>query len=208
MDAKLLTALSLFAFVSSITPGPNNMMLLASGVNYGFRRTIPHMLGIGLGFSFMLLMIGFGIGQIFEQFPLAYTVLKFVSAAYMIWLAWQIANAGPLKGSAINPGAKPLTFLEAAAFQWVNPKAWTMCLTAVSAYTVPSQYLTSMLVLAVVFVAVNLPSVSVWTVFGVSLRGWLADPVRVRVFNIGMALLLVASLWPIIADLEFPVRSP
>ena len=200
MSADLLAALALFAFVASITPGPNNMMLLASGVNYGFRRTIPHMLGIGFGFTFMLLMIGLGLGRLFERFPWTYSILKFTSAAYMLWLAWQIATAGPVTAAAANPNARPMTFIEAAAFQWVNPKAWTMCLTAVSAYTVPSQYLTSMLILTIVFAAVNLPSVSVWTVFGVSLRGLLTDPKRVRAFNILMALLLVASLWPIVPE--------
>ncbi len=200
MSSDLLLALIMFAFVASITPGPNNMMLLASGVNYGFRRTIPHMLGIGFGFAFMLLMIGLGIGQLFIQFPMAYTVLKFASAAYMLWLAWQIATAGPMTATEGKPDAKPMTFIEAAAFQWVNPKAWTMCLTAVSAYTVPSQYLASMFILTLVFTVVNLPSVSVWTVFGVSLRGLLADRRRVRVFNVCMAVLLVASLWPIVAE--------
>ncbi len=176
------------------------MMLLASGVNHGFRRTIPHMLGIGFGFTFMLLTIGLGLGRLFVRFPWTYSILKFTSAAYMLWLAWQIATAGPVTAAAANPNARPMTFIEAAAFQWVNPKAWTMCLTAVSAYTVPSQYLTSMLILTIVFAAVNLPSVSVWTVFGVSLRGLLTDPKRVRAFNILMALLLVASLWPIVPE--------
>lgn len=119
MSADLLAALALFAFVASITPGPNNMMLLASGVNYGFRRTIPHMLGIGFGFTFMLLMIGLGIGQLFQQWPSAYTILKFASAGYMLWLAWQIATAGPVTAAAANPNARTMTFIEAAAFQWV-----------------------------------------------------------------------------------------
>jgi threonine/homoserine/homoserine lactone efflux protein len=200
MTADLLLALIAFAFVTSVTPGPNNMMLLASGVNFGFRKTIPHMLGIGIGFGFMLLMVGLGIGQVFVQFPQAYTALKVISVIYMLWLAWKIANAGPVKAADGQPDAKPMTFLQAAAFQWVNPKAWTMSLTAMSAYTVPSQYFVSVAVVALVFAIVNLPTVSSWTLFGVGLRRLLADPVRVRIFNICMALLLVASLWPIIAE--------
>lgn len=200
LPGELLSALVAFAFVASITPGPNNTMLLASGVNYGFRRTIPHMLGIGIGFGVMMLLVGLGIGQIFAQAPLLYTVLKIASVAYMLWLAWHIATAGPFSASAEQAAAGPMTFLKAAAFQWVNPKAWSMCLTAVSVYTVPSAYLLSMLTITLVFVAVNIPSVSVWTVFGVSLRRMLGDPVRVRIFNIAMALALVASLWPIAAE--------
>ena len=200
MTVDLLAALVMFAFVTSVTPGPNNMMLLASGVTYGFRATIPHMLGIALGFGFMLLMIGLGIGQVFAQFPWIYNALKIISVAYMLWLAWKIATSGPMTANDGQANAKPMTFLQAAAFQWVNPKAWTMCLTAVSAYTVPSQFLTSMLVLTLVFTAVNLPAVSVWTMFGVGLRELLADPRRVKVFNLAMAVALVASLWPIIAE--------
>ena len=200
MTTELLLALVVFAAVSSFTPGPNNMMLLASGVNYGFRQTIPHMLGIGIGFGFMLLLVGLGIGQLFVQFPEAYTVLKVASVIYMLWLAWKIANAGPIKAAGSDTSARPMTFLQAAAFQWVNPKAWTMCLTAMSAYTVPQQYTGSVLIVAFVFMVINLPTVSVWTLFGVALRGLLSDARRVRVFNVCMALLLVASLWPIIAE--------
>ena len=200
MTTELLLALLAFAFVSSFTPGPNNMMLLASGVNFGFRPTIPHMCGIGIGFGFMLLMVGLGIGQLFVQFPQAYTVLKVASVLYMLWLAWKIANAGPIKATGGNTAARPMTFLQAAAFQWVNPKAWTMCLTAMSAYTVPQHYTWSVLIVAFVFMVINLPTVSVWTLFGVALRGLLSDARRVRVFNVCMALLLVASLWPIIAE--------
>jgi threonine/homoserine/homoserine lactone efflux protein len=199
MTSELLTALTAFAFVASITPGPNNMMLLASGVNFGFRRTIPHMLGISLGFGFMILLIGLGIGQLFVQVPWLYQVLKVVSVGYMLWLAWRIATAGPISATAADPDARPMTFLEGAAFQWVNPKAWSMCLTAVAAYTLPSQYFMSMLVVTVAFVVVNVPSIAVWTLFGASLRGFLADPKRVRIFNVVMALALVASIWPVVA---------
>jgi threonine/homoserine/homoserine lactone efflux protein len=208
LTLDLLTALIGFAFVTSVTPGPNNMMLLASGVNFGFRRTIPHMLGISLGFAGMLIALGLGLGQVFTHYPQLQTVLKVVSLLYMAWLAWKIATAGPTvapmpTGTAEEKGA-PLSFLGAAAFQWVNPKAWTMGLGAISAYTVSGDYTRSLLIVGAVFAAVNLPTVSLWTLFGVGLRRWLTDPARVRVFNIGMALLLLASVAPIALGL---VRS-
>ena len=199
VTSDLLSALVVFAFVTSITPGPNNMMLLASGVNYGFRRTIPHMLGVSLGFGFMILLVGFGIGQAFDTFPALYVALKVVSIVYMLRLAIKIATAGPVS-RASDAGATPMTFLQACAFQWVNPKAWTMCLTAVSAFTVPSQYALSLIAVVAAYVIVNAPSVSAWVVFGQSLRGLLSDPKRVRIFNVAMALALVASLWPVVAE--------
>ncbi len=201
MSTQLLSALVLFAFVSSITPGPNNMMLMASGVNFGFKRTIPHMLGVALGFGMMVLALGFGASGLFAQFPFLYSVLKILSIAYMLFLAYKIATAGPVEStSPSHPDSKPMTFLQACAFQWVNPKAWTMALTAISAYTIPTDYLSTLIIMTIVFVLVNFPSVSVWTIFGVSLRGFLRDAQKVRVFNIVMALLLVISLWPVLAD--------
>ena len=200
MTLDLLTALAVFAFVTSVTPGPNNMMLLASGVNYGFRRTIPHMLGVSLGFGLMILLVGLGIGQAFTSFPPLYIALKIVSVIYMLWLAWKIANAGPMVASGNDAAAKPMTFLAACAFQWVNPKAWAMCLTAVAAYTVPTQYALSLAAVVAAYVIVNAPSVSVWVLFGQSLRGVLSDPKRVRIFNVAMAIALIASLWPLVAE--------
>ncbi len=200
MSVELLTALAVFAFVTSVTPGPNNMMLLASGVNFGFRRTIPHMLGVSLGFGFMILLVGLGVGQAFTRFPTLYLVLKVVSVVYMLWLAWKIATTGPITAKKGDAGAQPMTFLGACAFQWVNPKAWAMCLTAVAAYTVTSEYMLSLLTVVAAYVLVNIPSVSAWVVFGQSLRGVLSDPKRVRIFNVAMAVALAASLWPLLRD--------
>jgi threonine/homoserine/homoserine lactone efflux protein len=195
MTQDLLIALLGFAFVTSVTPGPNNMMLLASGVNFGFRRTVPHMLGISLGHSVMVFLVGLGLAGIFKAWPPALTILKLGSVAYMLWLAWKIAHAGsPGEGRA---RAEPMTFLQAAAFQWVNPKAWAMALGAVSAYvTVPSVW--AYAAVAVVFATVNLPSVSVWAGAGQALRRWLETPGRLRAFNWTMAGLLVLSLWPVV----------
>lgn len=195
MTYELLTALAAFAFVTSITPGPNNLMLMASGANYGFRRTIPHMLGVGLGFVLMVALVGLGLMGLFDAFPITHTVLKFAGIAYLLWLAWKIANAGMPQTDGST--GTPMTFLQAAAFQWVNPKAWQMALTAITLYA-PERTAWSILMVAAVFGAVNLPSVSSWTVLGQQMTRVLTSPLRLRVFNGIMALLLVASLWPVL----------
>ena len=195
MTYDLFLALLGFAFVTSVTPGPNNMMLLASGVNFGLRRTVPHMLGISLGHAVMVFLVGLGIAGIFKAWPPALLMLKIVSVAYMLWLAWKIANSdAPGEGRART---QPITFLQAAAFQWVNPKAWAMALGAVAAY-VPQPSVVSYALVAVTFALVNLPSVSVWAAAGQAVRQWLSGPGRLRAFNWGMAVLLVLSLWPVV----------
>jgi len=198
LTADLLTALAAFALVSSITPGPNNLMLMASGTNFGFVRSIPHMLGVSVGFTLMIVLVGGGLAQIFEIYPVAHAVLKYASCAYLVYLAWKIATSAPpgAKGAA-EEKSRPLTFVQAALFQWVNPKAWTMALTAVSAYTLPADPFMSLLVVAAVFGAINLPTVSSWTLMGMQLRRFLSDPLRLRVFNVTMALVLVATLYPV-----------
>lgn len=204
MPLDLLLGLVAFSFVSSITPGPNNMMLLASGLNFGVRRTLPHMIGISVGFTVMTALVGLGAGQIFVKFPALYTVLKYVGAAYMLWLAWGIANSGPLQAGDAADGkrrASPMTFLGAAAFQWVNPKAWVMALGAISTYTQQDNPVISVLIIALVFGVINWPSVGVWACFGAAMSRVLSNPRHIRLFNISMALLLVLSLWPVFAEL-------
>jgi threonine/homoserine/homoserine lactone efflux protein len=196
MPLDTFLALLLFAFTTSITPGPNNMMLFASGVNFGFRRTIPHMLGIGAGFLSLLLGVGLGLGALLQVVPAVYTVLKFAGGAYLVWIAWKIATSRSL--SEKQSGATPMSFGAAAAFQWINPKAWVMAVTAMATYTVPSLYFASVLIVGAAFAAVNVPSVSTWAGFGSALRDWLSDPVRLKWFNITMAVLLVLSLWPML----------
>ena len=195
MTYDLLIALLGFAFVTSVTPGPNNMMLLASGVNFGFRRTVPHMLGISLGHALMVFLVGLGLAGVFKAWPVALVGLKIASVGYMLWLAWKIAQSGaPGEG---NARPRPMSFLQAAAFQWVNPKAWAMALGAVSAYVVePSPY--AYAAVAAVFACVNLPSVAVWAWAGQAVRRWLEAPGRLRAFNWTMAGLLVLSLWPVV----------
>jgi threonine/homoserine/homoserine lactone efflux protein len=195
MHLDILPALALFAFVSSITPGPNNLMLMASGANYGFRRTLPHMLGISVGFAVMIVLTGLGLAQVFDRLPYSYTLLKIASVAYMLYLAWKIANAAPIKERAAN--SKPMTFLQAAAFQWVNPKAWAMALTTITVY-IADNGVWVLVIGALCFVTVNLPSVSFWTVMGQQMARFLTNPTRLRLFNWTMAALLVASLYPLL----------
>ena len=196
LSVEILIALFSFSLVSSITPGPNNLMLLSSGVNYGFERSLPHMLGISGGFCFLLLCVGFGFGQLLENAPSLYTSLKIAGAIYLLYLAFKIATSGPISSSA-GKGV-PMSFLEAAAFQWVNPKAWVMAITSMTLYTTPTAYTSSLIIVALVFTLVNLPSIAIWCGLGQGLRQLLSEPSRLKIFNITMALLLVASLWPML----------
>lgn len=195
MTLSLLLPLLGFAFVSSVTPGPNNLMLMASGANFGFRRTVPHMLGIGVGFTVMIVLVGLGLVGIFDRYPVSHRILTVLSLAYMGWLAWKIARAAAPDRPAA--GSTPLSFLQAAAFQWVNPKAWAMALTAITAYA-PDRSVTAILIVAAIFGAINLPCVSVWTVIGQQIRRFLGTPARLTAFNWTMAALLIASMAPLL----------
>ena len=196
LTVEALASLVVFSFVTSGTPGPNNLMLLASGVNFGFKRTIPHMLGIGIGFAAMIVLVGLGLGTLFEALPWLHGAIKIAGLAYMLVLAWKIAHSGEIGDGSAK--ARPMTFLAAAAFQWVNPKAWAMALSALAAYTRPDAFVESVLVVAAVFGLVNLPTVSTWALFGVGLRRFLSDSKTIRLFNWSCAALLVASLVPML----------
>jgi len=195
MTMDVFLALAAFAFVSVITPGPNNLMLMASGANFGLRRSLPHMLGVGLGFPMMIVPVGLGVMQVFDQWPVTHTVLKALSVLYMLWLAWKIAHAAP-PPEATTQG-RPLTFLQAAAFQWVNPKAWSMALGAITLYAA-SRDLGAILWVAGTYVGMGVISTSSWTVMGRQLRHVLSSKRRLRAFNWTMAALLVASLVPVL----------
>jgi threonine/homoserine/homoserine lactone efflux protein len=200
MSEAMLLALATFCFVSSITPGPNNMMLLASGANFGFRRTLPHLMGVSLGFGAMVLGVGLGVGSLFTAYPALYDALRVVAGAYIMWLAYRIATA-----SGIGDGrttARPMSFLEAVAFQWINPKAWAMALGATTAFVAPGEFVAGVLIVTAMFTAINLPCVASWAGFGVVLRRFLDRPWTLRVFNVTMAVLLVASLYPMLEDLR------
>jgi threonine/homoserine/homoserine lactone efflux protein len=196
MSFEIFAALFVFAAVTSVTPGPNNLMLLTSGVNFGFGRTVPHMAGVSIGFVVLLLAVGAGMGSLLTTLPWLYTVLKIAGGLYLLYLAWKIAASRSIEDGEV--GARPMTFLAAAAFQWVNPKGWVMAITAMGAYTNPASYWLTMVIVAAVFGVLTAPSCAIWAGMGVGLRRWLSDPTRLRVFNIVMAVLLVASLWPLL----------
>jgi len=174
------------------------MMLMASGANFGFRRTIPHMLGVSMGHMFMVTLVGLGLAGIFVTYPVAQDILTVVSVVYLLFLAWKIANAAPPQEAAAT--SKPFTFLQAAAFQWVNPKAWYMGVTAQTVFAPPETGLTGVLTVALVFALVNLPSVSLWAGLGVQVRKLLSNRTRLRAFNWTMATLLVLSMYPVVKD--------
>lgn len=196
MNVDLLLALAGFAFVTSATPGPNNMMLMASGANFGMRRTIPHMLGVSLGFGLMVVVLGLGVDRLIAQSEILAQGLKWLSLVYMAWLAWKIATALPPELADDDRTKEPLTFLQGAAFQWVNPKAWAMALGALSAFAAG---LGGAVVVAAVFAAVNLPAVSAWVALGLGMRRVLSTSRRFRIFNLLMAVLLVLSMLPVMS---------
>ncbi len=198
MDPEFIIALTVFALVASITPGPNNLMLMSSGATFGFKRTIPHMLGIGLGFVFMLLLVGLGLIQLFDSYPITYQILKVFSVLYLVYLAFKIATSAAPE-TVTSTTAKPFTFLQAASFQWVNPKAWTMALTAISVYS-PSHSFEAITFIALVFILVVFPCVSLWTILGQQLRKLLKSESHLRLFNFTMAALLLTSIVPVLVE--------
>ncbi|WP_027781862.1 MULTISPECIES: LysE family translocator [Burkholderia] len=199
LTLSALPAGMLFALVTSITPGPNNTMLLASGVNFGFRRTMPHLFGISIGVAILMLCVGFGLGEAFKRLPLLYTILEAASVAYLLYLAWRIGTSGEVKAHGAKP--RPMTFIEAAAFQWVNPKAWMMVLTAATTIRLSADYGMNAAWMSVVFILIGFPCICLWAAFGLGLRRFLSNPRALRLFNVTMAVLLILSLYPLIAHL-------
>lgn len=185
-----------FAAVMAFTPGPNNTMLMISGANWGVVPSVPHMLGITVGFPLMVFAVGMGLGGFFETYPVLHEILKYVSFAYLLYLAWKLARAGRHDGDGTKQG-RPMTFLSAALFQWVNPKAWIMAVTAMALF-VPagSAMLPAVLLLAAIFALTSLPSAMTWCLFGTAISRFLDSDRRIAVFNAAMALLLVLSMVP------------
>ncbi|MGK9170654.1 LysE family translocator [Inquilinus limosus] len=199
MPLDALLALCLYAFVTSITPGPSNLMLLASGANFGLRRTLPQVLGITLGFTALLLAVGLGLGTALTAWPALHIGLQVAGAAYLLYLAWRIGRSRSIGQGGGAAGERPLTVWESAAFQWVNPKACAVAVTTMAVYASPQAPFLSVLLVAAAFALVNLPSILAWAGFGTALKGCLADPARLKWFNIAMGVLLAATLWPMLA---------
>lgn len=198
MSFESVLALIGFAFVMSISPGPGNFLLLASGANFGFTRSLPLVFGISAGFLFMVLGVGLGLGQVLAAFPMIYLGLRVLCTAYVLWLALKIARSRSLGSGEAQQMAAPISFVQASLFQLLNPKAWAVALIVIVTYTSPEEYITSLIVLIVLFAVVNIPSISVWALSGSALRTMLGQGNRIAIFNIAMALLLIASMVPVL----------
>ena len=194
MTPAQLIAYLAFMSIASVTPGPNNTMLMASGANFGLKRTAPHMAGVVLGFGFLLGCVALGLGALVTAVPVLHAVLRYGGCAYLLWLAWKIATARSIGGA---EAARPLRFWEVVAFQWINPKAWVAGIGALTAYSVSDDYTTSVIAVTLAFAATGILSASSWVLFGAGMRRVLSDPGRVRPFNWTMAALLAASVAPI-----------
>jgi threonine/homoserine/homoserine lactone efflux protein len=199
MSQQLTIAFVLFAIVAAFTPGPNNAMVLASGLNFGFRRTLPHVAGIAIGFGIVVLIAGFGLGAVFKSMPLLYAALKYGGAAYLVYLAWRIATSGGIDDKDSQRG-EPLSFIGAMLFQWVNVKGLIAAISSVAIYSAIAPYPYNVLFLGAVFGLVGFVSAAAWALFGACLRGLLSTPRAVRIFNVTMAVLLVASLYPVLME--------
>jgi threonine/homoserine/homoserine lactone efflux protein len=205
MTTELLLAFSVYALVSAITPGPNNMMVMASGLNYGLKRTIPHLAGIVLGFGLLVFLAGIGLLSVLDYVPFLYEVLHVASVLYLLYLAWKIATARPI-ASEKSSTSKPISFLQAVAFQWVNPKALVMAMAAITTYvpeTPESEFFSNVVIVSILYAVITFPCVGIWAVFGNAFRRFLSKPLYYRIFNVTMAILLVLSLYPLLGEIHF-----
>jgi threonine/homoserine/homoserine lactone efflux protein len=199
MSQSLVIAFVVFGAVMAFTPGPNNIMVLSSGLTYGFRRSLPHISGIAIGVSLMVASVGLGFGAVFIAYPVLQTILKYVGIAYLIYLAAMIAMSGAVTPGQDN-GRGPMTFWAAVLFQWVNVKGWVMAIGIITAYSAIARFPWNIAVQAVLMFAMAGLSSLTWPLFGSSLRAFLTSPKAVRVFNVVMAVLLLASLYPVLLD--------
>lgn len=194
---QYLISLMVFTFVASITPGPNNIMLFASGVNHGVKKSLPHYFGICIGFLLLVAAAGFGLGAIFKQSPLLHQILQIVGAVYLTYLAWKIGSASPASGS--SEIRNPITFIEAALFQWVNPKAWVISIGAIATFTIQSNIVGSIITIIVMYFLMGLLAMGIWLTLGATLQRFLNSSKRRRIFNISMGILLVLSIIPMVS---------
>jgi threonine/homoserine/homoserine lactone efflux protein len=200
MSQSLLVAFVMFAVVMFFTPGPNNIMLLSSGLTYGFRRTVPHMAGITVGFAFMVGAVGLGLGTVFIAYPILQTILKYIGVAYLVYLAAAIALAEPSSPESGDGRGRPMTFWGAAMFQWVNAKGWVMVIGTITAYAAIAAFPWNIAIQVTLSLILGTLSCIAWALFGTALRPILTSRVAVRAFNIVMAILLLASLYPVFMD--------
>jgi threonine/homoserine/homoserine lactone efflux protein len=198
MSHSLLIAFIVFAAVMYFTPGPNNIMVMSSGLTYGFRRTLPHIAGVTIGFAFMVGAVGLGFGTIFIAFPILQVFLKYAGAAYLVYLAVMIATSGPPKPG--ETGRGPMTFWGAAMFQWVNVKGWVFVIGTITAYADIASFPWNIVIQTAVCLLLGVLACGTWTLFGTALRPYLTSPAAVRAFNLVMAALLLASLYPVFMD--------
>jgi threonine/homoserine/homoserine lactone efflux protein len=195
--STMLLSIISFAIATAFSPGPNNLMLLSSGLTFGYRKTIPHILGILIGFPIMVMAVGSGVERVFELFPKLYDVLKVLGLCYLLWMAWQIANSSGTLSGADEKRAKPFTFVQAALFQWLNPKAWIMAITATTSFTSSSANLfVQIMIIAFIYLIIGLGSTNSWTLGGLFLQKIISNERRVKVFNVAMAILIVVSVLP------------
>jgi threonine/homoserine/homoserine lactone efflux protein len=194
---EMLFSIASFGFASALTPGPNNIMLLSSGLTFGYKRTVPHILGVMSGFTSMVICIGLGFGTIFELFPMLFTVLKVIGISYLLWMAWHIANTSGSLSIKVSNNNKPFTFLQGATFQLVNPKAWIVAITAVVSFTTAAHIaFTQVLIIAFIFLIAGSIACNSWTIGGVYLNKLIKNERRIKIFNVCMAILIVASVLP------------
>ena len=207
MSPETFTAASIFALVMAFTPGPNNVMLASSGARFGVTRTLPHLAGVTIGFPVMLFLVGLGLASLLLASPLLQLAMKTISCAYLLWLAFQIARSASAMGE--SGGSKPLNFLQGAAFQWINPKAWLAAVGAISAYTSGDgrQLYLQVAIIALITFAVTLASTLTWTAFGAAIRRFLRSSLALRLFNLAMALLLLTSTMPILMEIWHELRA-
>jgi threonine/homoserine/homoserine lactone efflux protein len=199
MSQSLLFAFVVFATVMFITPGPNNVMLLSSGLTYGFRRTLPHMAGITFGMGFMIAAVGVGLGTIFIAYPVLQTILKYAGAAYLVYLSAAIATSGVTPSGQDNQRG-PMTFWGAVMFQWINVKGWVMVIGTITAYAAIASFPWNIIIQTGISLVIGALSTVAWALFGSALRPVLTSPSAVRAFNIVMAGLLLASVYPVFRD--------
>src|SRR6202166_2969744 len=199
MSQSLFVAFVVFGAVMAFTPGPNNIMVLSSGLTYGFRRSLPHIAGIAIGVSIMVASVGLGLGAIFIAYPVLQTILKYGGVAYLIYLAAAIAMSEPVTPEQGNRRG-PMTFWGAAMFQWINAKGWVIVIGTITTYAAIASFPWNIAIQVMLSLLLGAVSCSAWALFGTALRPLLTSPRLVRTFNIVMAILLLASLYPVFAD--------